>query len=204
MKIAIVGAGTFSLEAAWVAERAGYEIAGYCDDDPAKAGTENGGKPVFGTVEQAPLPAGTGFLVAVGNCKVREDLFHRAESRGWVPATVVSPSAVVAANATIGPGCFIGDFTLVSVNASIGKGVLVNSHCNVGHDAMIGDFAMICPCAGLTGGSRVGRRSVVGTNACMMPYKSIGDDAVLGMGAALVCDMPDGQTLVGPSLVRIK
>jgi acetyltransferase-like isoleucine patch superfamily enzyme len=44
---------------------------------------------------------------------------------------------------------------------------------------------------------RVGRAAYLGMNSSVREHTTVGSDAVLGMGAALVVDLPDGQTWVG-------
>ena len=192
MKLVIIGGGGFGREVAWVAQMAGLEVAGFCDD------AELTGLVAFlGSVEDAAraLPEAE-FIVAIGNNEARERLFERALACGWTPKSVISPKAVIAPDVEIGAGSYIGVGSVVSVGAKIGRGVIVNNLVSVGHDVVIDDFAQICPCAGISGGCRIGKGALLGTNATVIPLRKIGARAVLGAGALALRDLADGESVV--------
>jgi UDP-perosamine 4-acetyltransferase len=49
----------------------------------------------------------------------------------------------------------------------------------------------------LTGRVRVGERAFVGAGARVLPCLRIGSDSVVGAGAVVRADVPDGTTAVG-------
>lgn len=196
MKLLIIGAGGFGREVAWTASEAGFEVAGFCDDNPSAA-SRAGVAPFLGAVEAAaPAVAdGCGFIVAVGDNAVRRELFRRAERCGLVPASVVSPAAVVAPSVSMGRGCYIGPRAVVSVGAAIGDGAIVNNLASIGHDSSIGDFAQVCPGAAVSGGCTVGAMALLGSNSTVIPGIAIGEGATLGAGAVALRDVAAGATI---------
>jgi UDP-perosamine 4-acetyltransferase len=72
----------------------------------------------------------------------------------------------------------------------------------VSHDCEVGDFALLGPGARLAGHVEVGRRAFVGCGAVARgghPDRMlrIGGDAVVGAGAAVVCDVASGARVAG-------
>jgi serine acetyltransferase len=65
------------------------------------------------------------------------------------------------------------------------------------HDDVVADFATFAAGVSLGGGVRVGRAAYLGMNASVRERLTIGDRATIGMGAAVLADVPDGETWVG-------
>ena len=200
MKLLIIGAGGFGREAAWTAETVGFEIAGFCDDDPGAA-ARCPGRPFFGSIEDAVREervtvSDICFFVAVGANAARRSLFKRAMACGLKPASVVSPNALIAPDAAIGEGSYAGPGCVISVGTRLGRGVIVNNLASIGHDVAIGDFAQICPGVSISGGCTIGEEALLGTNATVIPLKSIGARATLGAGALALRDISGGESIV--------
>ena len=195
--LVIIGASGFGREAAWVARRAGFNVAGFCDDSPEHGNDPKNGAPFLGAIEEAAAAhPDARFFIAVGNNKARESLFIRAKAVGWTPASIIDPTAVIAPDATVSPCCFIGAYAVVSCGARLGEAVIVNHQATVGHDAVIADFCQLCPGARVSGGCVLDEGVLLGSNAAVSPLKHVGAWSVIGPGAAALADVPPGQTLV--------
>ena len=201
-KVVIIGASGFGGEMAWVMQRVAdsgvaLEIVGFCDDAPAKHSALHSGLTLLGTIEAAAehLPTETYFHVAVGNNRSRQYLTNRAVAIGWLPYTVIDPTAIIAPSASLGKGCYIGANTVISSCATVGDGVIINLNATVGHDTVIGDFAHICPGARVSGLCRIGDHALLGSNSVVIPGVSIGNGATLGTTAAATRNLPDNTTL---------
>jgi sugar O-acyltransferase (sialic acid O-acetyltransferase NeuD family) len=200
-QVIIIGASGFGGEIAWVLERmiapsGGATVIGFCDDAPGKQSGVWRGRPLLGPVGAAACAAGAGgevwFHVAVGSNAARERLTARAIACGWRPLTVCDPTALVAADARVGEGCYIGAGAVVSCGTRIGEGVIINHQATVGHDAVVDAFAQICPGARVSGGCHIGARALLGSNAVVIPGVSVGVDATVGATAAALRDVPGG------------
>ena len=149
------------------------------------------------------LQEGVRFIVAIGDNATRQRIHETMVNRGAVPAKVVHPSAQISHDAEIGPGVFIGPNTVVNAGAKIDAGAIINSGAIVEHHCRIGPFAHIAPGAALGGLVTVGARTLVGINAAVRPRITLGDDCTIGVGAAVVTDIPSNKTAVGvPARVR--
>jgi UDP-3-O-[3-hydroxymyristoyl] glucosamine N-acyltransferase len=76
-------------------------------------------------------------------------------------SAVVEPSARIAADASIGPLCYVGEDVVV------GSGARVLAHCTLGADSHIGEGSLLHP--GVRIGERVsiGHRVIIHANACI-------------------------------------
>lgn len=204
-KLVIVGAGGFGREAAWVVERINatvpsFELLGFCDDAENKREGMCGGYPLLGPFASVKARTGTvGFFCAIGNNRVRQDVFALGRAQGHEPVTLLDPGAVIAHAVEIGKGSFVGIGSVVSVGSVIGEGVLVNHQVCVGHDVNVDDFAQLCPGVCVSGGCAIGEGALLGTLAGAIPLKRIGAWATVGAGVTALRDVEEGC-----SVVRVK
>lgn len=147
---------------------------------------------------EARIAAGTrDVFVAVGDNATRLALAARVRAAGGLLVTAVSPHAVVAASASIGPGTLLMPGAVVNAGARLGEVVIVNTNAGVDHDCVLEDGVHVAPGVALAGDVHVGRGAFVGIGACVAPGIHIGDGAVVGAGAAVVHDVAAGDTVVG-------
>lgn len=200
--IIIAGAGGFGKEIAWVIRRANgvsgdFELAGFCDDDLSKAAGVREIAPFLGTLEEVQRNfAGSAYICAVGNNKIRARMMEGLDCAGLEAVSIVDPTAVVADNAIIGRGCFVGAHTVVSAGCRVGSGVIINHNVTVGHDAVIEDYAQLCPGVSLSGGCVVGKGALLGSNSCTLPGLRLGAWSTLGAGAVLLTDLEENGSRV--------
>ncbi|MBX0331338.1 acetyltransferase [Oscillochloris sp. ZM17-4] len=200
----VVGCGGFGKEVLWSAKKLNaaqptYEILGYCDDDPAKRGQVIYGAPVLGSLEQvdAERSAKPCFLCAIGNNQIRARVVERVLALGWTPVSIIDPSVIVAEDAVVGVGTYVGEYSILCPNARVGNHVIINNLATVGHDAVLGDFAQISPGARVSGGSVLDEGAALGSNAVIVQYKRVGRYATLGACSFALANIPDGATAVG-------
>lgn len=210
--LVIVGAGGHGREVLWLAKninelRPTFRILGFCDDRPKLKGTEFSGFPVMGTPEQvdAELADKPQFLVGVGDNAIRRRLAERVEALGWEPGTLIDPSAVVAKDATIGPGCYVGVVANISPTAVIGRHVIVHNQSSVGHDTEMGDYSQVAPGGRVLGHVHIGEGGYLGSNSVVCTKKNVGAYAVLGACSFAITDIPDRAVALGvPATLKIK
>jgi sugar O-acyltransferase (sialic acid O-acetyltransferase NeuD family) len=210
-KLLILGAGGLGSEYAWVAEAMNeesrrnskqrlWEILGYADDDLEKKGKILRGHEVDATVEEVFTSHRAGevaFAVAIGSNRVRERIARRAEENGWIPATLVHPSVIIASDAEIGPGSYLAPGSVVCPGARVGRHVIVNTHVSIGHDSVLEDFVQLCPGTRVSGGCRIEICGFLGSNASLAPGVVVGKDAVVGANSFVVRKVSDGTTVLG-------
>ena len=206
LPVVLVGAGDLGAEvlavhealSAWPDRLAPPAVAGYVDDAPGRAGASVGGLPVLGPVEWLRGRGGKfAALIAVGDPAVRAALRQRLEAMDLGLATWIHPGAAMARSVVFGEGCVVMAATSFTVDARLGRNVVVNPGSTVAHHARIGDDAVICPGVHLAGRVIVEAGAFLGTGAVVAPGRRIGAGAVVGAGASVVQDVQPGAKVGG-------
>ncbi len=211
-KLVVVGAGGFGPEIVWAARRVNgvhptFDLAGYCDDDPAKRGGQLDGLELLGRPEDmvGRFESPPVFVCAVGNNERRAALVRRLLALGWDPVTVIDPSVHVAEGVVVGDGTYVGAGSILSPHSRIGEHVIINHHCSVGHDSRIEPFANLSPGVRVSGECVVGEGATLGSNAVIAPGKRVGRHATLGACSFALTSVPDQVTAVGvPARVVVR
>ncbi len=141
------------------------------------------------------------FNVAVGNGKDRE-LMANAVGKGAKPLTLFAQQALVLDCNYIGEGSVFCPNTIVTSNVQIGQFFQCNIYSYVEHDCVIGDFVTFAPGVHCNGRVHIKDYAYIGANAVIRQGTPgnmirIGKNAVVGMGAVVTKDVPDGVTVVG-------
>jgi len=145
---------------------------------------------------------GAFVVVAVGKSGLRRTLADRVAAAGFEDLTLVHPGIGVDPTVRIGRGVVVCAGSVLTVDLSIADGVQINIGCTISHDVSIGAFATLAPGVHLSGAVSVGEEAQIGTGAVVRngtlarPLR-IGRGAVVGAGACVVDDVPEGETVVG-------
>jgi sugar O-acyltransferase (sialic acid O-acetyltransferase NeuD family) len=196
----LVAASGLAREALAVVRRSGHEVVGVLDDDVTRGGTTLDGVPVLGPVEEVKDHPDSALLLCVGRGSGRERLAARLAGLGVEAdryATVVHPAVDVPSGCEVGAGSILLAGVVLTADVRLGRHVVVMPHATLTHDDVVEDFATICAGVSLGGGVRVGRAAYLGMNASVRERVAVGAGAMLGMGAALVNDLPMNETWAG-------
>jgi sugar O-acyltransferase (sialic acid O-acetyltransferase NeuD family) len=136
-------------------------------------------------------------VIAVGEPSVREKLFLRLIEKDIKLTSLVDPTAIVSPTAQIGPGSIICEYSTIHTGVVLGHNTLIQPFCDIGHDIKVGDHAVLSPFVAPGGGTTFGARVYAGMQSSIIELVTIGDDAIIGMGAAVFRDVPAGATVVG-------
>src|SRR5207249_7627038 len=92
-----------------------------------------------------------GFLVAIGGDRGQDrlELTDYLEGLGLTPLGARHPTAFIAGSAAVGPACQVLAQAAVCVEASLGRGTIVNTGASVDHECRIGEGVHLCPGARL-------------------------------------------------------
>ena len=194
-RLAIIGAGGHGRVVADAAERLGWTVAFF--DDHAEGAVA--GWPVIGPVSALfALPEQVdGIIVAIGNNRVRLELTHRLIAAEMPVPVIVHPAATVSSRASLGAGTFLAAGAVVNIGARIGLASLVNTGATVDHDCIVADGVHLSPGVHLSGTVTIGERTWLGTGSSVRNNLVIGRDAVIGVGSAVVANVPDGVVAQG-------
>lgn len=110
---------------------------------------------------------------------------------------LIHPDSTVSPSATVGQGGVVMAKAVVQADSVLKDGVIVNTAATVDHDCLLDAFVHISPGAHLSGNTRIGEESWIGTGACSRQQIRIGSRATIGAGAVVVRDVSDGMTVAG-------
>ena len=199
-RLFVFGAGGHGKVVADVGRSAGFEVAGFIDDDPARPGSMMLGAPVLSwqrILSEPQTLRSASLALAVGDNLARQRCSERIAAAGFSLVSLVHATAAIAPTAVVGVGSVIMALVAVNPGAVIGDGAILNTGCVVEHDCTLGAFVHMSPNAVLGGSVRVGDRAHIGLGAVALPGISIGADVRVGAGAVVVRDVPAGLTVVG-------
>jgi len=154
----------------------------------------------FEAIEESHAPSEHFFFAAnvyTHLNKLRTRLYQEAKSKGYSPASYVSPHAFVWRNCEIGEHCFIFENNVVQPFAKIGDNVVLWSGNHIGHHSVIKSHCFISSHVVVSGFVEIGESCFVGVNTTMANNISVGSNCLIGAGALILADVPDNQTVVG-------
>lgn len=211
MKSIIIGAGKYGEVYLTYLREAGVDVIGFLDDDPNIQGMMVSGVPVLGKVSDLPFMKETHGVHAVycplGNNRLRVKFLKWANDLGYATPNYIHPSVVISPNVTIGKGVYIllgtnimpetviEDYVMISMNVNLAHhnvlktGTFLSTGCNFGASIIAEEYAY---CG-------------IGTTI-MTGITRLGEDCLVGAGAVVIKDVPDGGVVAGvpARLIRIK
>ena len=185
-----------------IEESGRYRIAGYIEKS-SLPGESYRGYPVIGNDDDLQELYDQGIrnaFVAVGfmgASDVRRELYRRLKQIGYTLPIIVDESAVVARDATLGEGTYVGKNAVINANAAVGKMCIINTAAVVEHDGTVGEFSHLAIGSILCGNAAVGTDTFVGANATVIQGITVGSRTVIGAGTVVLGHVPDKQTVYG-------
>lgn len=143
------------------------------------------------------------FAVAIADSHARETIEQRCTQRGARALSLSAGSAAIYDDNRIGDGAILCAYTTVTSNARIGRHFHANIYSYVAHDCDIGDYVTFAPRVSCNGNVHIGDHVYIGTGAMLRPGVpggpplTIGEGAVVGMGAVVLHDVEPHTTVVG-------
>ena len=102
----------------------------------------------------------------------------------------------VAESAIVYPETDLGDSVVIGDNAVVGKRPVLSGRSTARRDDLaplvVGDGTAILACAVVFAGTRLGRRVIVGDQACVRERCELGDEVVVGRGSVVENDVTIG------------
>jgi sugar O-acyltransferase (sialic acid O-acetyltransferase NeuD family) len=200
--ISLIGAGEHATVVADViALDPGWRLCGCWAPEPPENLPWLGDDDALARLLGSPGPVPSLHLALVGKPGggLRRKLLERLEALGptlsW--AALRHPSAVISASARVEPGSFLGAGAIVNPRAVIHRHALVNTGAIVEHDVVVGEGAHLAPGTVIGGGAVIGAWAQLGLGSAIRDHVKIGTGAVVGMGAVVVRDVPDGAWVLG-------
>ena len=178
----------------------GARCVGFLNDLEV-AGSRLAGHPVLGPFAAwRDLPPSTRFAAPLHKAK---EMARRAEIilRLGVPhdrwATLIDPQAVLASDVVHGVDLFASPGASIMCGSRLGDHVAVRGGGHVAHDCTIEDFVMVGVNAVVCGYCTVREGAHIAPGAVVREGVMVGRYSVVGLGAVVVGDVPDGAIVGG-------
>lgn len=206
-KIIIIGGlgnGSVIANAIIDANNRGYKEWVFCGylNDRVPIGDNIESHPVLGKLSDAKAFVEQGYyfintILRIDGQKERLSLIEDLQIPDENMAIFVHPTAYVAPNVILSPGCVIMPLVAVSSGTVFGKSCLVMVGATVGHDNKIDDYCHIAAQACVGAYLNIGKGVHIGLNATIREDLHIGNYATIGMGAVLTKDVSENEIWVG-------
>lgn len=189
-RIILVGSGQHARVVLYNLKAQGkYEVACLLDGDPKKTGTYFEGIEVAGTYEDLDAIRQkydtNKFFIAFGNMKYRKKVFDQFISQGWEAVNIIHPNAVVSEDAKIGQGVLIECGCLITPNPVIGNNVVVNTGSQVNHDNIVEDNVYIASGVVLSGGVHIKENTLLDDGVIVTLGVTVPPDSIFGAGTII-------------------
>ncbi len=192
------GAGGFAKPVIGILERQDrWDLVGLLDDNSTTDSVL--GYPVIGGSERAEELLASGISrvhVAVEDNASRLKIAAELAAEGFTLVSVVDPTTVLLADATVGSGALLHVYAVLTA-CRVGDLAIINAHAQIGHDCVVGDGVHLAPHVGMGGNARIGDRAMLGTGAVVLPGIKIGNDVVVGANAVVNRDVEDNLIVAG-------
>ncbi|MBT9245879.1 acetyltransferase [Gemmobacter fulvus] len=167
------------------------------------------GIPVISSEERLRQFAEVPILLTPGSGSLRARMAKRFTDEGATLATASCPGQLhVDPVVDYGAGCLCMSFSRIGPNVRIGAGVQLLASV-LAHDVTIGDFATVGSGVCVSGhveigeGAHIGPQAVITNGSRDRPLR-IGAGAIVGVGAAVLRDVPAGARVIGNPAMPVR
>jgi sugar O-acyltransferase (sialic acid O-acetyltransferase NeuD family) len=185
MKLALFGHGGHARE---VAAQMNLDVTFFVDDKYANEVS----KPIS-TFD----PEVYQMMVAVADSKDREKIVKKLpENTSYF--TFVHPTALLMSkDIEIGIGSFIGAYSILTTNITIGNHAILNRGNHIGHDSKIGDYFSAMPGAIVSGNVRISDCVYIGSNSSIKEKILVNSEVIVGSNTTVVKNILTSGVYVG-------
>jgi len=182
-----------------VAAQGKYEVACIADVDKDKWGSVvNGVKVVpfenFSTKAMDSLEREFGtnkFIISFGTMKFRRAVFEFLVTNGWEAVNIIHPTAVISPDAKIGKGVLVEAGCMVTPQPIVGDNVVINCGSQVNHDNIVENHAYIASGVVLSGAVKIGENALLDDGVVVAVGRNVGAGSIVGAGSVVTRNVPD-------------
>lgn len=202
MKSIIIGAGTYGEVYLAYLQEAGVNIVGFLDDDPKYANQSVRGIPVLGPISKLETLMETDGIEAVycplGNNKLRVKFLERARELGYKTPNYIHPSVIISPNVNIGEGVYILLGTTIMPHTIIKDFVMISMGVHLAHHCVLEEGVFLSTGCNFGASIHAHKYAYCGISSTIMTgIHELGEDCLLGAGAVVIRDVPDGAVMAG-------
>ncbi|QIB68152.1 hypothetical protein Ami103574_01985 [Aminipila butyrica] len=186
-----------------IAEQDRYNVAAFLDADFSKVGQQFEGIQIVGDYSPKSLEVvrerykTNKFFIGFGNMAYRKIAFQTMVDNGWEAVNIIHPNAVISPQAKIGDGVLIECGCLITPNPVIGDNVVVNTGTQVNHDNLVEDHVYLASGVVLSGGVTIKENTLIDDGVIVTLGHAVGSCCVIGAGSVVTKDIEDGVIAYG-------
>ncbi len=185
-------------------EGAGGKVAALFDNDKKATSVVTGAEVYFGMngfhawLKNRSHEELFGAVAVGGNRGSDRRLIAREmRTAGILMPALVHPSTVISSSVKLGRGTQVLAGSVIAADAVIGDDCIINHQVNVDHECVLEAGVHLAPSATLCGCIHVGKNTMVGAGAVILPGLKVGKDCVIGAGAIVTKSVPDNTVACG-------
>lgn len=137
------------------------------------------------------------FTVASGEPYFRKTLSEKIENAKYKLCTLIHPDITIAKDTVVNEGSIICKGSVITDDAYIEKGTLVNLLCSIAHDVNIGRYCVIQPHCSISGNVHIGDGTHIGTRSAIRDEVKIGSNCIIGMCSNVTKNIPENSVAFG-------
>ena len=134
------------------------------------------------------------FINGIGahpKTNLRKSIFELYRTHGFQCETIISDSAHVHDQVSIGEGAQIFAGSMINIGAKIEDNAIINTGAIIEHGAIIEAHCHIAPGAIILGNAIIRSGSFVGAGAVVLPEVEVGRDSIIGALVKLSSSVPE-------------
>src|SRR5690606_13572775 len=179
-----------------------FEIIGILDDDISKIGHKLWGIKVIGDIDRiheiSSIHDNIGVVISIANPQIKKRVIERLSIiKNLNYPNLIHKNCWISNNVEMGYGNIIYPNVSINYETIIHNFVTINMNASLGHNCELNDYDTISPGVNLAGFTKVGYSTFFGIGCSVIQGHSIGRNVLIGAGAVIINDVPDGATVVG-------
>lgn len=198
MVLGIYGSGGAGKEIREIAEQLGrWEKIVFIDDISECGKFKNIDRINFEAFKQEYSIKQSEIIIGLGEPSYKKMLYDKVIACGYHLINIIHPSAIISPTSHLGKGIVIKAGAVISSDAIIEDNVSIEENAVIAHDAIVHRHSQISALVMVAGYCEIGERTFIAINVPIRDRVKIGGNTIVGIGSAVIRDIPDNVIVYG-------